>query len=480
MNKMYPTYEEAKQIVKDNGLTNLRDYKKNYMKYNLPSHPDYTYRNNGWVDSYDFFSKSQPNKYSYEQAKEIVLSEGIKSIREYKRKRKNLSLPSHPDEFYKEQGWIDWPSFFGKESRISMTFEQVQEIVLNNSISSYKDYKKSYKELGLPSNPPYTFKDCGWKSWSHFFCKEPPKSFPSYNEAKQIVKAQGVLSFKKYKECYKELGLPNYPPATYKDAGWNGWFEFFDTPAPAPAMFPTYEQAKLCVQTYGISSSKDYINLYKKMGLPSHPHNYYKDDWLGWYDFLGNNKPKELPSFDQAKEIVKAHGISTCPEYHMKKKALGLPAAPNMYYQDKGWTNWFDFFGKEKTRKINSDCLDSHKVKIHNTLLSVLLDKTILIDDSSLSMLIPIALLLGDQSIRKLTETLLLTNFEDRLDYVRMALKELKEGFDLKSHTDDVHNSWSPILESEDIVEDKKVMIKSIIENYYHNKLNKELMEDLS
>jgi len=54
----------------------------------------------------------------------------------------------------------------------------------------------------------------------------------------------------------------------------------------------------------------------------------------------------------EAKQAVKRLTITTKPQYLKRyKKDPRLPSNPNKFYKDKGWIDWYDFFGKKKNKK---------------------------------------------------------------------------------------------------------------------------------
>ena len=57
--KTFPTYEEAQRIVQENGITSQADYKSSYQALRLPAAPYESYKDNGWIDWYDFLGKSR-------------------------------------------------------------------------------------------------------------------------------------------------------------------------------------------------------------------------------------------------------------------------------------------------------------------------------------------------------------------------------------------------------------------------------------
>ena len=57
---------------------------------------------------------------------------------------------------------------------------------------------------------------------------------------------------------------------------------------------------------------------------------------------------KTFPTYEEAQRIVKENGINSVSEYKSLYKELGLPSEPGRFYKDKGWIDWYSFFGKHK------------------------------------------------------------------------------------------------------------------------------------
>ena len=186
MRKTNPTYEEAQRIVQENGITSSDDYKSSYKELGLPSTPNESYKNKGWIDWYSFLGRSKDSYPIYEEAQRIVQENGITSLADYKSSYKELGLPANPNVFYKNRGWIDWYSFFGKTKASYPTYEEAQRIVQENGIKSRTDYQLSSRELRLPVAPDTTYRDKGWIDW-YVFLGIPKVSYPTYEEAQRIV-----------------------------------------------------------------------------------------------------------------------------------------------------------------------------------------------------------------------------------------------------------------------------------------------------
>ena len=122
-----PSFEKAKEIIQKfgpkEGFSGLKQYKeaKDWRdKYNLPSSPDFVYTKQGtWTNWYDFLGNEWP---TFEEAKKIIKEygpeEGFLGTKQYqnaKAWRSKYNLPSNPDHTYTRQGtWTNWLDFLGK------------------------------------------------------------------------------------------------------------------------------------------------------------------------------------------------------------------------------------------------------------------------------------------------------------------------------------------------------------------------------
>lgn len=126
--------------------------------------------------------KDMKNFISYEEAKNIAKTFGIKSRQEWNEyskteQFKNVNLPKQPDLVYKTQGWISWSDFLGagnfstKKSEF-LTYEeakkQMRELNLN-SVSDWRMYTKSENfRNNMSKSPEQLYKNNGWISWKDF------------------------------------------------------------------------------------------------------------------------------------------------------------------------------------------------------------------------------------------------------------------------------------------------------------------------
>lgn len=116
---------------------------------------------------YGFERKYPP----YSEAKAILKHLKIKTVLEYKSKRKSLGLPSTPDQYY-ESEWESWPLFLDNGHITIMSYEKFLEEFPKLGVKTSTEYASRYptefKKLGFPSQPNRTYKK-DWKGWKHLF-----------------------------------------------------------------------------------------------------------------------------------------------------------------------------------------------------------------------------------------------------------------------------------------------------------------------
>ncbi|MDD5069662.1 MAG: integrase repeat-containing protein [Candidatus Omnitrophica bacterium] len=115
-------------------------------------------------------------------------------------------------------------------------------------------------------------------------------------------------------------------------------------------IYSKYQQAKLAVAKLKILSQVQYKAQYKKdKKLPANPHRVYEGKgWTSWYNFFGKKKPDFYSSYAKAKDAAKRLSISSAGDYKKKySKDKSLPSHPDDFYSKKGWTSWYHFLGKK-------------------------------------------------------------------------------------------------------------------------------------
>jgi hypothetical protein len=190
--KKYISYDEAKLYIKKLNIKTIVDWKNRLTEIpeNIPNRPDRFYKKRGWVSWGDFLGTgriaNQNKKYtylSYDDAKNYIQTNNIKSISDFKKYKLPENIPSHPHKIYKE--WTNWGTFFGtgyiQDNKISsnyLSYYNAKQYILNNlshirTEKMWKEYIKNNTIKIIPNHPElyYNRKNRGWKGWKDFFNK---------------------------------------------------------------------------------------------------------------------------------------------------------------------------------------------------------------------------------------------------------------------------------------------------------------------
>lgn len=88
--------------------------------------------------------------------------------------RERLDIPSHPDRTYREEGWVDWADFLGSRRRVGKfrefpaAREWARTLALKNGPEWFAfcrgEYEGMERPLDIPVNPAVTYAGEGWVS----------------------------------------------------------------------------------------------------------------------------------------------------------------------------------------------------------------------------------------------------------------------------------------------------------------------------
>ena len=193
-NKVFIDFYKARKIIKKLNFKSQKDWKnfcnsKNY-KSEIPKNPPGVYKNRGWINWADFLGSNniatQKKKFlSYSKAKIALNKEKIENAnpgwRNYlKSKKRNLLIPSQPDQYYLNKGWKGWSDFLGqgyikkgiRQRGNYKSFISSKIYVQKLNLRSYNDWcnycKSKNKPNDIPPHPHIVYKNSGWKGWPDF------------------------------------------------------------------------------------------------------------------------------------------------------------------------------------------------------------------------------------------------------------------------------------------------------------------------
>ena len=374
-------FEEAREYVRSLGLQNTQEYtewcRTDFRPPDIPAEPASIYKLKGWLDWADFLdsmNRKNVDWMPFEEARQLVRNQGLSNMKGYRKWRRlsgsTFAVPAKPDDIYQNEGWIDAADWLGTKNRKNvdwMPFTEARDLVQSKNLKTVNEYK-SFRQgdeyyLLLPSEAGNVYRDDGWVSWADFLGIRPTKGidYLPYEEAREFVIGLGLKNQKDWfawrATAERPLNIPSKPERIYKDTGWKGIGDWLGTGKVRDKEFMSFEDARTLVQSKKVKSSKDWQNLYLE-GVPRHPNEIYKNTgWLSWSDWFGptyRNARREYRSLDQARAFASGLGLRNRRDWEDYIKAnelpYDIPRYPNYSYKNKGWTGWGDFLGTGNTR----------------------------------------------------------------------------------------------------------------------------------
>ena len=187
--------------------------------------------------------------------------------------------------------------------------------------------------------------------------KNNDNKFRSFPEAKKFIHSLGLKSFREFKAYCKSgkkpSDIPSSPDRVYKKQ-WKGYSEWLGTgnPASSEKKFRPWPQTREYIRKQGLKNVRDWYR-YCRSGsrpddIPYNPNITYKQEWKGYPDFLGNEKPQYRP-WPEARDYVHKLGIPSQDEWNSYCKSGKLPAdipkRPEAVYKEewKGLKDWLGY-----------------------------------------------------------------------------------------------------------------------------------------
>lgn len=174
----FVSYEAAKAWAKKNCINTNIEWKKLRPKY-MPKFPDLTYKGKGWVNWYEFLGKTSIGQFlPFEKAREIIRAMKLKSYTEFLQlKNRPKNIPSCPNITYKDKGWVDGYDWVGipktRNYKEFLPYEEAERVVQELKLKTILEFQASVKALkGIPFRPDYYYKDKGWIGWGKFLGRD--------------------------------------------------------------------------------------------------------------------------------------------------------------------------------------------------------------------------------------------------------------------------------------------------------------------
>lgn len=373
---------------------------------NIPVAPNIVYKNKGWMSWNDWLGcgvVTHKGK-TYEpfvDARDFSRSLKLKNVHDwfaycngdfFRLADLPETIPTSPNEVYKDQGWISWRDWLGLPviKAKYQNFEKVKEFARSLKLKSSDEWKKYCAGLlinkppipgDVPVNPHKVYEE--WVNWGDFLgtgtIATQQRKYRSFEDARAFAQS---LNFKGQNDWFDfakgkkpELGLfpddiSSHPFRTYKDQ-WISWGDWLGTGfiAVTKRKFRSFKEAKTFVGKLKIKSTTEW-NTYCKEGIPgkpdlpidipTNPHRTYKTEWKDWGDFLGTGfvavYKREYRPFLKARAFIrklKLKNINEWKEYRKGampekgSKPKDIPTNPNRTYAGE-WISMKDWLGTAK------------------------------------------------------------------------------------------------------------------------------------
>lgn len=152
----------------------------------------------------------------------------------------------------------------------------------------------------------------------------------------------------KYRKSLNDLGFTEIeiPKSITIEDEVKGVSEIIEEVETRLNFYCSYDNAKEAARKIGIKSESKYRESYREdPRLPSKPYSIYKNKgWTNWYDFFGTEMPNFYRTYNEAKNATQKLVIKSNVEYKKRyKEDLRLPSQPDRTYDKNGWVDWYDY-----------------------------------------------------------------------------------------------------------------------------------------
>ena len=386
-------FEEAREYVRTLELNSNKDWRE-YSKSkrnstNIPSTPEYIYKNEGWISWGDWLGNSNTKDFEwlpFEEARTLVRNLNLKSQKEwwvYTKSNDRLeNIPVAPDIVYKNDGWVSLGDWLGYSTRskktIWLSFDEARRIVRKIGLKSFSEWQKfsnsDEMHTNIPMSPHIKYQKLGWIDWGDWLGIPSTKNINwlPFEEARAKVRALGLKNVKEwiayYKSNEKPIDIPSAADRTYKNEGWISWGDWLgiDRISNSKKQYLLFEEARNHVHSLKLNSKTEwdsYCRSKNKLStIPNYPNEKYsKTGWQSWGDWLGTGSIApfliEYRNFEDAKSFVRKLGLKSQSEWFKFYKSEDfpndLPRNPNQTYKKKGWQSYWDWLGIPNTKNID-------------------------------------------------------------------------------------------------------------------------------
>ena len=223
---------------------------------NMPSHPDRTYKHDGWQGYGHWLGTGNvrgSNGQQFLPFKKALLyarSLNLKNVNEWKDWARTgvrpAKMPSCPHKTYKRDGWQGYGHWLGTGNVASkdtqfLTFDKALLDARSLKIASNKDWRlwctSGARPANMPSNPHKTYKHDGWQGYGHWLGNGNfavgKRPFLPFKQALVYARSLKLESEKDWRVWCKSgarpVNIPSIPSQIYKHEGWQDYGHWLGT-----------------------------------------------------------------------------------------------------------------------------------------------------------------------------------------------------------------------------------------------------------
>jgi hypothetical protein len=314
---------------------------------NIPSDPAVTYRDDGWISMPDWLGYwTRYDMLPFAVGRAYAWKLKLRSQKEWKEWSKSgqrpFNIPSNPQTTYRDDGWISMPDWLGNGGTSNqarhvnmLPFAAARAYVRKLKLRSAKEWKEWSKSgqrpTDIPSSPDQTYRDAGWISWPDWIgCAR--VAWKSFTEGR--VLARGLeLKSKEGWEVWSKSGqrpsdIPSLPSSVYRNDGWISWPDWLGNGKGRVLAKDTlpFVVGRAYAQKLKLRTQKEWFAWSKSgqrpFNIPGSPHKTYRDDgWISYPDWLGYGSEGAAAS----RSSSSSSSATTAPKKKTKKKRKRRP-----------------------------------------------------------------------------------------------------------------------------------------------------------
>jgi hypothetical protein len=249
----YRSFENAREYARNLNLDDYADWvkwrKSGDKPDDIPSNPNRTYKNSGWVSYGDWLGTGsiapRNRKFrSFEDSRTYAHSLKLSGAEAWQKWRTSGNrpdnIPSAPWVVYKDFGWVGMGDWLGtgnlaNRNRKFRSFEDARTYAHSLKLNGQRDWdnwsKSGNRPDNIPSTPAFVYKDSGWIGYGDFLgtgnIANQNRKFCSFEEARTYAHSLKLDTREAWKKWWRSNDRPNNIPArpdrTYKNFGWISW-----------------------------------------------------------------------------------------------------------------------------------------------------------------------------------------------------------------------------------------------------------------